>query len=189
MSPITHFLAGYLVAQAGADTRRDRALVTLAGVAPDFDGFGLPLRWALPHSERALRWWSDYHHVLGHNLLFGMLLAAAVFAAARKRYTTAALALLAFHLHLLCDVLGSGGPEGEIWAVPYLWPFSRAGTWTWSGQWALNAWPNLLITALGLAAVLALAWKRGYSPLEFISLRADKIFVQALRQRLGEPRN
>lgn len=39
MSPVIHFLSGWIVANASEQlTRRDRALITLAAVAPDQEG-------------------------------------------------------------------------------------------------------------------------------------------------------
>jgi hypothetical protein len=40
LSPITHFLHGWALAQFLED-RRDRAIVTIAAVIPDLDGFGV----------------------------------------------------------------------------------------------------------------------------------------------------
>jgi len=90
---------------------------------------------------------------------------------------------LAFHLHLLGDLVGSRGPDGYQWPIPYLYPFSAQWTLAWPGQWELNAWPNILITALVLGITLYLAWKRGCSPLEMVSLKADAAFVTGLRKR------
>jgi len=55
---------------------------------------------------------------------------------------------------------------------------------TWSGQWQLNAWPNFLITGTALALTFYLAWRRGFSPLEIVSKRADDAFIGALRNRI-----
>ena len=40
MSPVTHFLTGWVLANAADMNRRDRAVVTLAVVLPDADGLG-----------------------------------------------------------------------------------------------------------------------------------------------------
>jgi inner membrane protein len=90
---------------------------------------------------------------------------------------------LSFHIHLLEDLLGSRGPEGYQWPIPYFMPFSRACELSWHYQWALNAWPNFAITILLLMLTFYLAWLRGFSPLEMVSLRADAAFVGALRER------
>jgi hypothetical protein len=41
LSPITHFLVGWLAANSAELNPRERACVTLAGVIPDVDGLGL----------------------------------------------------------------------------------------------------------------------------------------------------
>lgn len=181
MSPVTHLLTGWVLANSTAFSRRDRALVTLAAVIPDVDGLGVIPEVLTRHSAHPLTWFSDYHHVL-HNLAFALAVAAITFVVAVRPWKTAPFALLAFHLHLLEDLAGSRGPANDYWSVPYLLPFSR-WQWTWSGQWALNSWQNITITAVLLMLVLWLAWKRGYSPLEMVSTRADAGFVQALRHR------
>jgi hypothetical protein len=183
MSPVTHFLIGWVVSNAAKLNRRERAAITIAGVIPDVDGFGLVAEIATRNSVHPLTWWSDYHHVLGHNLGFCLVVTVAAFCIGRKRWLTAGLALLSFHLHLLCDLVGARGPDGHQWPIPYLLPFSRASDLVWSGQWALNAWPNFLITTLALGTTLYSAWKRGYSPLEMFSGRADRALVEALRRR------
>jgi hypothetical protein len=183
MSPITHFLIGWVAANSADLNRRERAAVAIAGVIPDIDGLGLVAEIATRGSARPLMWWSEYHHVLGHNVGFCLVVTVVGFALATKRWLTAALVCLSFHLHVLCDLIGARGPDGDQWPIPYLLPFSSAWQWTWSGQWALNAWPNLLITALALGITLHLARKRGYSPLEMVSSRADQTVVEALRRR------
>jgi hypothetical protein len=49
------------------------------------------------------------------------------------------------------DLVGSRGPAGYQWPIPYLLPFSNSWHWTWKGQWALNAWPNILITIIAVS--------------------------------------
>ena len=185
MHPLTHMLLGWTLAQAVPLTRRDRALVTLAGVIPDVDGLGLIPELLTRRGPHPLLWWSAYHHVLGHNVGSALVVAAAVLFLARRRWTCAALAWASFHLHLFGDLVGARGPDGYQWPIPYLAPFSQAWPLTWSGQWALNAWPNLLLTGLLLALAGYVAWRRGYSPLEILSPRADRAVVGALRARFG----
>ncbi len=93
-------------------------------------------------SERPLLWWSEYHHVLAHNLGFGLLVTIVSFLLAKQKAKAATLAAISFHLHLLADLVGARGPDGYQWPLPYLLPFSDAWQWTWTGQWELNAWPN-----------------------------------------------
>ncbi len=73
MSPVTHFLVGWVVANTGGLNRRERAAATIAGIAPDIDGMGFIAEQLTRGWSRPLLWWSDYHHVFGHNLGFGLL--------------------------------------------------------------------------------------------------------------------
>jgi inner membrane protein len=184
VNPITHALVGWALAESVTDIeRRERALIVIAGVAPDLDGFGLPFELVTRDTDHPILWWSEYHHVLGHNLLFASILAVGAFCLARtRRAMTALLAFVAAHLHLLGDLAGSRGPDGYDWPIPYLYPFSQAVT-SWEGQWPLNAWPNIVITIALLLLAFFLAWKRGYSPVELFSRRADVAFIAALRKR------
>lgn len=173
MSPLIHAGIGWLFAQPLA-RRRDRILVTCAGVAPDLDGLSL-----LAGQEA----FGTYHHVLFHGYVGALLTAAICASLARRRVVTAALALVAFHLHVLCDLVGSG----PGWPILYFWPTSRA-EWFWSGQWNLASWQNSVI-GLGvivLCMLPALRWKR--TIVEVLSTRADAAVVHTLRRRfLREP--
>lgn len=183
MSPVTHFLSGWVLANAAhVGSRRDRALVTLSSVVPDVDGLGIVAEVLTRNSSYPLLWFSQYHHFL-HNLAFAVAIALLAFALAEQKVKTAVQCLLGFHLHLLEDLLGSRGPDGDQWPIPYLAPFSHALNLTWHGQWGLNAWPNFAITIGLLGVTLYLAWSREYSPLEMVSARADREVVGALRSR------
>jgi inner membrane protein len=162
--------------------------VVLCGVLPDIDGLGLFAEMATEHSARPLTWWSEYHHVLCHNVGFGLALAIVVAILAERRWAAVGLGLVAFHLHLLGDLVGSRGPDGYQWPIPYLLPFSNHWQLAWKGQWVLNAWPNVLLTAVLLGLTMYLAWRRGYSPVGIISEKADDAFVSTLRARFGDPR-
>ncbi len=206
MSPVTHFLAGWLLASVRSQgrpllTRREKALVVAAAVAPDIDGLGIIPELLTRNSAHPLLWFSLYHHSL-HNLGFALLCTLAAFLIAglpnfalgpamRSRpmpahpWLTAALVFVSFHLHLLCDLIGSRGPDGDQWPIPYLAPFSHALQLTWHGQWALNGWPNLAMTGLFLLATVWLAWRLETSPLELFSGPANRAFAKALRQRFS----
>jgi inner membrane protein len=183
MSPATHFLTGWVFANSASLSLRERALVTLACVAPDVDGLGIIAEYPTRNSQHPLEWFSTYHHSL-HSLPFAIVIAAASFALATQRWKAAGLAFLSFHIHLLEDLLGSRGPDGYQWPIPYFVPFSRACELSWHGQWALNAWPNFAFTISLLHVTFYLAWLRGFSPLEMVSVKADAVFVAALRKRI-----
>ncbi|MGB9074838.1 MAG: metal-dependent hydrolase [Terriglobales bacterium] len=184
MSPATHFLTGWVLANSAVLGRRERALVTLAGVVPDLDGLGAVAEVFTRNSQHPLEWFSSFHHSL-HTLLFALIVTAGSFLLASQRWKTASLAFLSFHVHLVEDLVGSRGPDGYQWPIPYLMPFSRAGQVSWSGQWMLNAWPNFAVTIALLFVTFYLAWSRGVSPLEMVSLKADSAFVSTIRKRFS----
>ena len=185
MNPVTHFLTGWLVANIDHLERRDRALVTLAAVIPDADGLGILTDVASKDPGLGFGLYGQYHHVLAHNVFFGLLLAVAGYTFSKKRILTTLLVILSFHIHLLEDLLSGRGPDGTIWSISYLFPVLPDIEFSWSGQWELNAWPNVAITAVLLLLIFYLAWKRGYSPVGIISSSADHVFVDTLRKRFG----
>jgi hypothetical protein len=186
MNPITHAFMGWCLAEAVPGSgRREKAAIVLASLAPDLDGLGLPVELLTRDGSRPLLWWSEYHHVLGHNLLFAVAVSVTCAAIATKqRLVVALMAFAAVHLHLLGDVVGSGGPDGYAWPISYLYPLSDDPRLAWSGQWALNAWPNIAITIAMLIATFVLAWRRGYSPVMMLSQRADAAFIENLYLRV-----
>src|SRR6476646_9225198 len=78
MSPVTHFFVGWLLASvspAGSPatlTRREKALVVAAAVAPDLDGLGIVPELLTRNTSHPLLWFSQYHHSL-HTLAFALL--------------------------------------------------------------------------------------------------------------------
>jgi len=164
-------------------SKRERALVTWASVIPDVDGLGIVAEILTRNSATPITWWSDYHHVLGHNIGFALLATGVAACLARQKLKVALLVFISFHLHLVGDLVGARGPDGDQWPIPYLLPFSDASQWVWSGQWGLNGWPNLIITAGLIVLAVLLARSRGFSPLELFSRRADAVFVATVRSR------
>lgn len=183
----THLLTGWAVANAVPLERRDRSIVTIAAIIPDIDALGMAVEHTPLLAIVPAYWFSEYHHVLAHNIGFALLFAALAALLCRRRLIAPLTAFATFHLHLLGDIAGSKGPDGYQWPIPYLMPFSDAWQLTWSGQWALDAWQNISLTVFLLGFTLVLAWKRGYSPIEMISSRADARLVETLRNRFGKP--
>jgi len=79
MSPVTHFLTGWVLANSAGLDRRDRLLVTLSAVVPDIDGLGIVAEVLTRNSQHPLLWFSRYHHRL-HNLVFALVIATIAFA-------------------------------------------------------------------------------------------------------------
>jgi inner membrane protein len=187
LNPITHFLTEWSVANTIPSLDlRDRTLITRAGVVPDRDGLGAIPDMLPKSSVHPLEWFSLHYHQL-HNLALGFRVTGLVYALARHKWVVGLLALLSFHLHLREDIAGGRGPDGYPWPIPYWKPFSDAGQFAWSRQWALNAWQNFVITFVLMLIMSYLAWSGGYSPLEMVSARADHAFVETLRRRF--PKN
>lgn len=189
MNPITHALTGWCLAESVPGlSRRGKALITVAAVAPDLDGLGVIAEVATWGSEHPLLWWTDYHHVLCHNLAFAIVLGVvSAVVVDSRRSLVGVLAFVAVHLHILEDLAGSRGPDGYQWPIAYLYPMAGGPQLVWSGQWYFNAWPNLAITVVLLGVTFVLAWRRWESIVGLVSPRGDRAFVQTLRRRFGEP--
>lgn len=184
MSPITHLLASWVVAAGTTDNLRDRRLVTLAGVAPDLDGLGILVDIANGSFGRGgAYYYQEYHHWLGHGLPAALVCSALLAAFARRRWRTFLLCLAVFHLHLLCDLAGSRGPDAnDLWPIFYLGPLSRQPMWIWKHQWPLDAWPNRILTVILFFGSLWLAVRLGDSVVGVFNRKADRVFVGVLRK-------
>lgn len=188
MAPMTHLLCGWAIAQS-VEEKRDRFWICMAGIAPDIDGAGLIVDFFTRNSAQPTDYWGSYHHILGHNLCWGVAFCVLASIWTRKKLQAAMLMMAAFHLHLFCDLIGGRGPaspdypQGYQWPMPYFYPFSDNYELIWSGQWALNAWPNFVCTGVLLFMMFYWAITKERSPLEILSHRADRSFVEVLRQR------
>jgi inner membrane protein len=190
VSPITHLLLSWSVADEVGLSGRDRALVVVAGLAPDLDGLPVVVDLAnrlLGRPESF--YYGQLHHALLHGLPAAAVVTGVVALASARRLRTALLALLVFHLHLLGDLVGARGPAADdIWPVYYLAPLSWTPELAWSGQWALNAWPNILLTVGLIALALVRGVQRGQTPVSLFSARADRAVVETLRRRFARGR-
>ena len=185
MNPITHLLVSWTVAETAPLDDRDRAIAAWAGIAPDLDGLGaLPdlIARALGYGDPA--YYGRFHHALLHGAFGAVLISAAGGLCARRRWSAFGWSLLAIHVHFLCDLVGSRGPTpDDIWPVPYLAPFGERLTFAWSGQWALNAWQNILLTLLLICFVFFRAVTAGRSPVTLFGKAAGEVFVETVRAR------
>jgi inner membrane protein len=195
MSPLTHLLASWIVAAKTTDNLRDRRLVTLAGVAPDLDGLGIVLDFAHgAYTSGKYYYYPVYHHQLTHGLPAALACSLLMSALARRRWRVFGLSFLTFHLHLLCDLVGSRGPDKyDIWPIYYYAPLTQypqwswlrrwpLQTWSWSHQWRLDGWQNTVITLALLFWALSIVIKKGDSFLGVINHRCDRVFVSVLQK-------
>jgi inner membrane protein len=193
VSPLTHLVGSWLVAVATTNNPRDRKLVALAGVLPDADGLGVVAdvvgSW-IGGKECTFYYYQQYHHVLLHGWPGAVIVSLLLTAFARERWRTLLLCLLTFHLHLLCDLVGSRGPTvGDLWPICYSEPLFRHPIWFWKHQWRLDGWQNQTIFVILFAAALWVAVKKGYSFVEIASARLDSVFVAVLRKWHADFRN
>lgn len=184
MSPETHLLVSWLVAVKTTDNSRDCRLVTLAGLLPDADGLGLIPDLINGALERPIQcYYAEYHHWLLHGIVGAIIVMVGLACFARNRLRVAILALLVFHLHLICDLLGSRGPSpSDLWPIYYLGPFSRRWVIEWSGQWRLDGWQNQIITVALFGWMLWIGATLGKSAAGVFSQRVDKVFCEVLQK-------
>src|SRR5262249_51301561 len=134
----------WIVANLASVSPRDRLIIVLAGTLPDLDGIGI--MW----SEHA---YVVAHRAVAHGLLFVGLMVAAAIRYRRSPWTTSALVVLSFHLHVLLDVVGTGGLP-----IRYLWPFTNRGL-SCENHWVLASWPNAPITTATGLGVAVTGWR------------------------------
>jgi inner membrane protein len=184
MSPITHLLASWVVGAYGTRDQRDCRLVAIAGLLPDADGLGMGMDIANEMLGRGdSLYYATYHHFLCHGLLGALIVSAFMGAFARDRLRVALLAFAVFHLHLLCDLVGSRGPAPEdLWPIFYFGPFTKNPMTLWKGQWPLEAWQNRVIGLVLFGWCFQLAVQKGHSILGVFHRRSDRVVVDVLRQ-------
>jgi hypothetical protein len=153
----THVMSGWCIGASLPLTARERLACVLTASGADLDGMSLAWGWA------AYRRW---HHVLGHNVFFGLLLAllCARLAAPGHRVMMTAMGLVLFHVHLVLDYYGSGSG----WPIYYLWPFSRFG-WVNPEAWDFGGWQSYATMTGLLLWTVAIALFKRCTPFELIA--------------------
>ena len=126
----THVLSGWCFGNLFSLTPRQRAFAMIAAVAADLDGLGI-------FFGQDAYW--EYHHKLGHNVGFGLLLCLILTKASRGRVLVFSLYFALFHLHLVMDFFGSG----PGWPIAYLWPFSHQVLDNRRWSWNFYSWQNI----------------------------------------------
>jgi hypothetical protein len=185
MNPIMHLLTSWTLGNNVVTDRRDRNLITWAGVLPDLDGLGVVVDIGQTFLGRNAGWYyGEYHHQLLHGLPGAVLIPAVLAAWSVRRVEVFIFGFVAVHVHLLCDLVGSRGPTAaDVWPLWYLAPISDEPVLLWQGQWPLNAWPNVVLTLALLAYAVWAAVSRGHTPVGVFSRKADAAVVRTLRTR------
>ena len=182
MSPSTHLLLSWLVAANIGKNRHERMLLTVSGVAADFDGAGLLIDIAAPIFGQHTNFWFAYHH-RGHSIWGALLVCAAVGIAAKtNKLKLAFTAIFLFHLHILCDLIGSKGPDGYQWPIAYFYPVYPDLLLTVSWQWVLNSWQNILFSILLIFFVVKKSLAINTSPFEIVSIKLDQTFIKMIKK-------
>jgi len=175
-----------LVGAVVTNNPRDRKLVTLAGIIPDADGLGMVVDVGLgliSGQEVTFRYYQQFHHLLMHGWPAALAVAALLAGFARNRARVFVFGLLTFHLHLVCDLIGSRGPSpSDLWPICYSEPLFPHPIWIWKGQWRLDGWHNQSVFLVVFLVALWLATRRGYSFLELAGRRVDTVFVGVLQK-------
>lgn len=138
-------------------------LAMIAAAIPDLDGLGIIFG--------PVAYWR-YHHLLCHNILFGLLISAALAFLCQKRLKVFSFFLALFHLHLLMDSFGSG----EEWTIRYLWPLSN---WEFVNPygWEFFTWQNISIGVLFVIWMIALVFIKHRTFFECCAPKLDRQFV------------
>lgn len=186
VSPGAHFIGSWLVASATSKNPRDRNLITLAGVAPDLDGLGMAVdifkSW-VSGEPNLFNYYHKFHHLLCHGWPAALVLCGLLACFAKQRTRVFVVCLVTFHLHLLCDLLGSRGPTpADLWPILYGEPLFRHPIWTWHNQWRLDGWQNQILFVLMFGTALWRSVRLGHSFLEMFGYRVDLVFVQVLQK-------
>lgn len=177
MAPQQHLVLSWVLSNLNYDKRRDRIVATLCGVIPDIDGFGVIIDKIT--GDGAYYYYFAWHHKSGHNLFGVIVIGLIAYFVCGKRILPATIAIMTYLIHLFCDIIGSGGPDGSLWPIYLLWPFSEHET-TVSWQWALNSWQNTLITAIFIIIVIIIAGQKKRSFLEVFSQRLDRYCINVI---------
>ncbi len=153
--------AGNLIPRFGA---RERFFCMAASLLPDLDGLSMIAGWEV---------YLDYHHVLGHNLLFIVVASTLLAWFSKPRILSFFTYLVLMHIHLLMDYFGSG----EGWTISYFWPFSNHEFGTHLA-WEFYSWQNLTAGGLMILWMLAIIVFQRRTPLEYPMPKLDKQLVE-----------
>ena len=173
----THILSGWCVGNlVPGFTPRERLFCMLAASLADLDGLGILV---------GERWYHEFHHVLGHNLLFAAVLSAALAAFSTHRAAAFGVYFALAHLHLLLDYYGSG----PGWPICYAWPFrlGHAHCWLNPSAWPFYSWQNISAAFALLGWTIAIAVYQRRTPLELLMPSLDRKLINWRRREPAEP--
>ncbi len=159
----THVLSGWCIGNLFKLDSRERLFCMLAASLPDLDGLSIIGGWEC---------YQIWHHVIGHNLLFCVLLSFILALFSSSKLKTLLIYFGLTQIHMVMDYFGSG----EGWMIYYFWPFDNTGYLT-NYCWPLYSWQNLLAGALMVVFTIGIIYWKKRTPLEFIMPKLDKQLV------------
>ena len=175
MYPGTHLLFSWLSTAEVLKARRERMLVSISGIAPDFDGLGL----IVDKITGSTNFYFQYHHYIGHSIFSALFISTvATLLASSQKYIVFLLSFILVHVHILFDVIGSKSPDGYQWPIYYLYPVNSEYGLTWSGQWELNAWQNNVIM---LCLLLGCVYYAVTKKITFLEVFSSKLNSEAFK--------
>ncbi len=172
MQLLMHALVGWVGGNLVRTTPRERAGAMAVSLIADADGAAL--LWGVTAYQ-------DYHHVVGHNLAYGLLASAGLAWWLGRRWPVFGLYAGLYALHLLMDFYGSG----RAWGLGWLWPFSARYDYC-PQAWELNSWQNFTVLGLGLAGSGWIYWRHRRTPLEYVAPAWDRRCLGALPRETSE---
>ena len=164
----SHIMSGWCIANCFSLTAKERFLAMLAATLPDLDGVTYVLG--------AEAYWAT-HHVYGHNLLYGVVLAGILTAFCSHRWSCFLLFTGLIHLHFVMDLLGSG----EGWTIPYFLPF-HPHEFSWRFGWEFDSVQNKVAGLLLLLWCVWIAVYRKRTPLEYLMPKLDAQLAEAAQK-------
>ncbi|MCE2595628.1 metal-dependent hydrolase [Motilimonas cestriensis] len=175
MSPGTHLLFSWLSTAEILKNRRERAIVSISGIAPDIDGIGI----VIDEISGTTDLYFQYHHYLGHSFFSALIISVlAMLIAKTQKCAVFVLSFILVHIHILFDVIGSKSADGYQWPIYYLYPLNAEFFITWDGQWELNAWQNQVVMLCLLAGCGYYAVTKKITFLEVFSSRVNDEFFK-----------
>lgn len=163
MSPITHLLIAWIVANIFSLNIKERRFCLVMGVIADFDGVFILF---------SQEFFIEYHHTLGHWLIFGIPLALIFTHFSGDKIKSFGAYSLAFSFHLIADIVGSD------WSIHPFAPIWNAGFSAYPTlsvdmiYFVIN--PTVFVVAVLLSIYILFRYRR--TPLEFLSEKWDSVF-------------
>jgi len=169
----------WVLSNLNYDKRRDRIVATICGVIPDIDGLGGIIDDI--KGDGSYYYYLSWHHKAGHNLFGVVFVGLIAYFICGRKILPAMVSMTAYLIHLFCDLIGSGGPDGSLWPISFLWPISESEMIV-SWQWALNSWQNTLIAGIFMIIMIIIAGKKRRSFLEVFSPRMDNYCINLIEK-------